>query len=245
MRNGDQRAVWEGSQLCRGTTRGKQRCTDFEIDGLEHCLHHVPDEMLDEAEEITGMRRCRTRFGQPDACRQYAVAGTVPPACTNHGANIGSVTSIEAEKRKINEAAAQHLGEIMAADPGNWLEGAQPVEDPLTELLELAGRIKLMETRLSEMVAKLDLSKWRYTRDRMGEQIRAEIILLERAQERFAQILVQIAKLNITERLAKIEQRKLDTLERAMTMAFQAAKVTPEGREEGLKVLRRELKAVA
>lgn len=244
MRDGQARP-WEGERLCAGTTRGGHPCSSHEIDGMDFCLQHMPDDMLEEAEEICGMLRCRHSFGQPDACHFYAVKNTVPPACKNHGAQVGSTTRMHAEIRAINNQAAEHLTNLMAADPGNWLEGAKAVEDPLTELLELAGRIKLMETKLCEVVAKLDMSKWRYTRDRLGEQVRAEIVLLERAQERFAHILVQIAKLNITERLAAIEQRKLQMLERAMTLALQAADVDPEKRETAIRVLRRELKAVA
>jgi hypothetical protein len=239
------RANWEGPVNCAGRTAGGMPCSNREIEGLEYCLAHIPDDMLEEAEEITGYRRCRHGFGTPGACRRYAIAGTEPPQCQNHGAPAGSVRSKAAALRVIDGQAERQLTEIMAADGGNFFDGAQAIDNPLTELLELAGRIKWLETKLSERIATIDISKWRYTRDRIGEQVRAEVILLERAQERLGHLLVQIAKLNITERLAGIEQRKLDMLERAMTMALQAADVSPEKREVALKVMRRELKAVA
>jgi hypothetical protein len=70
-----------GTALCAGTTRARQPSCKLEVEGLEYCLHHMPDDLLELAEQIMGFRRCRTRFGQPAACRFYAVNGSSPPRC--------------------------------------------------------------------------------------------------------------------------------------------------------------------
>src|SRR5215469_7509664 len=90
---------WEGPRKCKWDRKGL-RCGSQEIDGLEFCVQHVPDEDLDEAEEISGIRRCRHHFGDEDACRNYAVAWTVPAACKVHGANAGSVQRGHAANRE-------------------------------------------------------------------------------------------------------------------------------------------------
>lgn len=73
-----------GEALCQGLTRAGRPCFNREVADLGYCLHHCPDELLELAEAIMGFKRCRK-------CRMYAVAGTEPPRCKVHGANIGSV----------------------------------------------------------------------------------------------------------------------------------------------------------
>src|SRR5215813_12770035 len=66
---------WQSTTVrCKGITAASQFCREFEIEGLEYCLHHVPGDLLEEAEEITGMRRCRK-----PGCTEYAVEGAEPP----------------------------------------------------------------------------------------------------------------------------------------------------------------------
>jgi hypothetical protein len=101
---------WEGVGYCAGVTRSGLPCSNREIRGTGWCLHHVPDELLELAEEIRGARRCRYRSG----CRQYAVEGTLPPRCKCHGANIGSVMYRQAAMRIIEEQIAIRYTEIMA-----------------------------------------------------------------------------------------------------------------------------------
>jgi hypothetical protein len=73
----------------------------------------------------------------------------------------------------------------------------------------------------------LRIEQYRY-QGKTGEQTRAEIVLYERAIERLGSMLVAIAKLNLDARLVGIRQQKLDMLERALTMAFTKAGVTPD-----------------
>jgi len=103
--------TWEGPNPCIGTTRAGMQCRNQEIDGLEYCLQHMPDDLLEEAEWLRGAWRCRVR----DGCRQYAVTGTLPPMCMNHGANLGSVQRRQAAIRVIEQQVAERYAEILAA----------------------------------------------------------------------------------------------------------------------------------
>jgi hypothetical protein len=102
---------WEGPRLCAGTTRFGMPCCTREIGDLGWCLAHVPDDLLAAAEVIRGARRCRHDGG----CRQYAVAGTLPPACKCHGANIGSVRYRQAAMRLVEQRIALAFERIVAA----------------------------------------------------------------------------------------------------------------------------------
>jgi hypothetical protein len=101
---------WEGPGFCAGVTRYGLSCRNHEIRTVGWCLHHVPDELLELAEEIRGAQRCRVREG----CRANAVEGTLPPMCKCHGANRGSVAYRQAIIRVIERKAAWRLAEILA-----------------------------------------------------------------------------------------------------------------------------------
>jgi hypothetical protein len=229
-----------GTALCTGFRRDGQHCGNVEVEGLEYCLHHMPDELLEEAEAITSFRRCRQDFGTPDACHYYAVAGTDPPACKNHGANVGSNTSRAAALRLINGGAEQRAVEIIA-EYGSELAEAQPVQDPYAELMQLAGEMRAWKNMLRERVALLKPAQYRYS-GRTGEQVRAEIVLYERAMERLGTMLISIAKLNLDARLVGIRQQSLDMLDRALTLAFTKAGVPPEKMEPARAVFREHVK---
>jgi len=100
---------WEGPGWCAGITRAGTRCRNREIDGLGYCLQHMPDDLLDEAEWLRGAQRCRVRPG----CRQFAVEGTLPAACKNHGANIGSMQYRQAAVRVVEQQVAVAFAETL------------------------------------------------------------------------------------------------------------------------------------
>lgn len=229
-----------GTALCVGRRKDGQKCGNVEVEGLEYCLHHMPDELLEEAETLTGFRRCRQDFGTPDACHYYAVTGTNPPMCKNHGANVGSYQSGMAALRVINGGAEQRATEIIA-EHGTELDTAQPVQDPYAELMQLAGEMRAWKNMLRQRVQLLKPAQYRYP-GRTGEQVRAEIVLYERAMERLGTMLISIAKLNLDARLVGIRQQSLDMLDRALTLAFTKAGVPPEKMEAARDTFRAHLK---
>lgn len=229
-----------GTALCIGWRKDGQHCGSVEVEGLEYCLHHMPDDLLEEAEALTGFRRCRHEFGTPDACRFYAVRGTEPPVCKNHGGNEGSNQMKSVGLRLINGEADKRAGEIIA-EHGTELESADAVQDPYRELMLLAGEMRAWKNMLRKRVALLKPAQYRY-QGRTGEQLRAEIVLYERAMERLGSMLVAIAKLNLDARLVGIRQQTLDMLDRALTQAFTKAAVPPEKMEEARQVFRAHVK---
>jgi hypothetical protein len=232
---------WQGPNRCGAPTGDGGPCTQFEIDGLDACFRHVPDELLAEAEEVTGWRRCR----QGNGCTQVAKRGTEPPACKTHGANLGSLTSQCAAERVVEGKYADRLVLILAEHGEKFLH-PDPIGNPLTELLELAAEIKSFKEALRHVASYLfSKERIRSAHDKVGEQLRAEIILYERAQERLAKILIDISKLGIEAKLAGLEDTQADTIERALTAALTATGLDLVAQQEAKVVLRRELMRVA
>lgn len=224
-------------------------CRHREIDGLEFCLLHMPDELLEEAEELAGFRRCRHHFPGPDACHKVATTGTVPPTCKNHGANLGSVKSKQAATREVEGRVMDRMAAIMA-ESGERLINPRQLGNPLIELLQLAAEMAEWKDILRDIVIYLmSQQRIRSAHNRVGEQLRAEVMLFERAQERYARILLDIQRAGIEQRLAAIEERQAEIVERALSLALAKAVAglpdALERSETGRVALRRELTKAA
>lgn len=235
----------EGTRKCKGITERSTRCGNQEIEGLEFCLKHVPDEYLEEAEDVTGIRRCRHNFGQPGACRNYAVENTSPPCCSTHGANLGGNQRAGAISLTLEQQAAERLAQILAEN-GEKLIYPEAVADPLSELLDLAAEMKAGKELLRQVTSYLySKDRIRYAHSKVGEQLRMEILLYERSLERFAKILIDISKLKIEDRLAGVREQTAAMLERALDMALEDSGVGIEGKHKARESFRRHLKVVA
>lgn len=238
----------EGTEMCIGMTsdtgsRTPRPCGNHEIEGLEYCLHHMPDDLLEEAEQITGMKRCRHYFGQPDACTQYAVARTAPPMCKIHGANKGSYQHHLAIVRQLDEQVTTRIAELLA-EGGEKLIRPAALTDPYGELMQVAGEMKAWKDWLAAYVSTLRADQFRYA-GKAGEQQRAEVMIYERAIERYAQILVNIARLNLDARLVGIREQTADMMERALDAALTASGMPLENKIGAREAFRRNLKIVA
>ena len=225
-----------GTAVC-----GWPGCGEREIEGLGFCLHHVPDEDLEEAEEVTGFSRCRTHFGTPGACRNYAVKGTSPPRCNSHGVRVGHSASRAASTRVVEGRVMERMSELMD-EHGDRLLKPSPAPDPLAGLLQLADEMHEWKKIMQEVVAYvMSRERIRSAHNRVGEQLRAEVLLYERAIERLAQLWERIIKLGIEARMAKIEDIQVQAIETALDTALAASGLGMTEREAARKALRREL----
>jgi len=118
---------------------------------------------------------------------------------------------------------------------------AGPVEDPLEALLALAGEATAWKTLLGDRVARLRAEQWRWE-GRLAEQTRSEVVLYERSVDRLGRLLVDIAKLNIDERLAQARVRVSDA-QAAVLLASLAAVLDSLGLGETVVARAREMLA--
>lgn len=148
--------------------------------------------------------------------------------------------------RKVKAAAAARVAEAKAQRELGRLAAvqgpAEPVADPLTALARLAGEVLRWKDLLAEHVAELQALRYG---GEGGEQIRGELVLFERALDRCSTVLATIAKLDIDERLARIEEAKAALVLRAIEAALDAAGVAGEARVEAKRVAARQLRSVA
>jgi len=231
-------------RACKETTAQGTQCRNDEIEGLEYCLLHMPDEYLEEAEDVTGMYRCRGLEGR-GTCRNYAVAGSDPPRCTKHGMGPGGMPSHAVTLRAVEGRMSERLAGIMS-DGGEKLLRPDPVADPLSELMDLAAEVKAVKELLRAKVAPMFANdQLRYAHSKAGEQLRMEVLLYERGLDRLARLLLDISKLNIAERLVGIQKQTADMIERAIDAALEESGVGFEGKQAARDSVRRHLKIVA
>jgi hypothetical protein len=216
---------------------GNPLCGHPEVDGLGWCIRHVPPELLAEAEEATGITLCR----DPSGCRANAVGGSDPPRCKAHGANLGSMGSMRAAGNVVEGRVTDRMMAIMAEN-GERLMDPPPAPDPLSGLLALADEMNEWKQIMRGIVAYLlSQQRIRTSHGRVGEQLRAEVLIYERAVERLAQLWERIIKLGIEARMASIEDRQVAVVETALAAALTASGLDLEGQERARQVLRREL----
>lgn len=224
---------------CAAIARGKrgstpEQCQQWTRRGEEFCRSHTPD-----ASRQIGLpppeRRCTaTTRRSKDRCRLWALQGLT--VCYRHGAT----KSAQAKGRRAVADARldEQLNRLLVGT------GASPVDNPLRALADLAGEMMAFKNGLASLVRKLDVDEIRY-KGGAGEQIRAEVVLYERALERTGQLLVNIARLNIDERLAAIEEKQADTVIRAVEAALASVGVRGEDAIQAKKVAARHLRAVS
>jgi hypothetical protein len=151
--------------------------------------------------------------------------------CPLHGGNLPG-PRIAAEKARLEAEigkAAQRLGIAPA------------VENPLHELQKLAGEVLRWKDLCREHLA--DLKTLGYA-GMTGEQVHAKVLVWERALDRSITALATLARLNIDERLARIEEQQADMVRAAFAAALEEIGTGPEQRATAAKVFARHLRVV-
>lgn len=206
-------------ERCTGINRDGSRCKMHATTSGGTCRKHDPDYELPDEQRCTGIISGgydhQERAGE--RCRAPRLTGL--PVCKMHGGG---------NKR------AQQIGRMRVAEEKLMASASKlvgtPVENPLTELAALAGRARaLMDLLEGRVEALLDAESGdenageakggiRY-KGGAGEQIRGEVQLYERSMDRLGKLLVDIGRLNIDERLAKVT----DAQAQAVMAAVEAA----------------------
>lgn len=115
-----------------------------------------------------------------------------------------------------------------------------PVENPLKEIAVVAAQVLWFKDQVAERVN--ELTSLRYSTEG-GKQLRAEVALFERALDRCEKFLGSMARLNIDERLVRIEQAKAEVIVAAVDAALAKAGVSGERATEARREAARHLRS--
>lgn len=160
------------------------------------------------------MTRCGSRKRQGDGtCALPAGWGTDHPgtgSCKHHGGSTRNHRKAAVE--------AQARAELARLD-------VPPVDDPLSELARITGQVIAWKDAIAAKVN--ELTSLRYENENGGEQLRAEVGLLERAFDRCEKFLSSMARLNIDERLAAISEQRAEVIFTVLVTALERAGIEP------------------
>lgn len=173
--------------------------------------------------------RAHSKMQAGGQCQKSPMAGQ--EVCGTHGGRAQQ-NVVAAGLRTTEEKLRQTLGKLTVV----------PVENPLAELQLLAGEAMAWKAVCHNAMAKL--SAMRYGTEG-GEAIRGEIILFERAMDRCERVLVNIAKLNIDERLARVNEMQLDFTVRALTAWMAESGMNTEQQQEAKHGVARHLRLIS
>lgn len=149
-------------------------------------------------------------------CGNWAIRGGT--VCRMHGGGAKQVRG-KAAARQTEADANKVLARLDVA----------PVADPFSALGVLAGQALAFKDVLAGKVN--DLERLRFTDDKGSEQLRSEVALWERALDRCERFITSMAKLNIDERLVKIEEKEAELVLKAIEAAFDVAEVPADRRK--------------
>lgn len=146
-----------------------------------------------------------------------------------HGGTAPQVKAA-ARRRLAESKVRQALDEV----------GIREVENPLEELRALTGEVVAWKDALARHVAALE-DRYRFTDDKGGEQLRAEVALYERAMDRAVKVLETWARLGIDAMLAdlrvRVTEAQVDGMVRGLEAYRKAAQVPAEAHARGIEAM--------
>ena len=221
---------WEDGKTrprCKGSKRDGTQCAKEELPDLGYCFQHAPEELIPQAEQLSGKVRCSghvTSFGpdgEPTGHTKNRCGNTAIPGgkvCKSHGGNLPAVKS-SAFEVILNQTAAQTLAQVSSIERNTGLNMRtrtfQPIRNPFEELMMLAGEMREFKDRIGAKIDAMEVSEWRYEHSRAGEQLRAELLVYINAMDQLTNALVKITKLNLEERMMRINERLAEIIEQA------------------------------
>lgn len=151
---------------------------------------------------------CSRHKKDGSACGGAALTGV--SVCLQHGGNAPSI-----QKRHQATVAALAMG----LDPSTV--AANPLRALSAYAEETARQYRSVKDALGPMLDTLEGAV--YTADDMVERVRAKVTIFERVADRTERSLTALAKLNIDERLCRIETAKAAYVISALEAAMEAA----------------------
>lgn len=159
---------------------------------------------------------CKAKNKDGSACKKFAMYGQ--EVCNKHGGKARQ--GVAAAERRIADEKARRVLITQGVD-------VAPVVNHLEALRKLAGEVLEFLNWAREQASSV-ADKMRYTSDQGIEQLRSEIAVYERAQDRAATVLMHLARVDIDSRLAAVEEAKALMMAEALTKSLLKAAVPGE-----------------
>lgn len=166
---------------------------------------------------MTAPKLCSARRSNGEPCKRPPIRGGT--VCASHGGRAPAVRAA-ADRRLAEAEATREVARMTDA------RGPLRLPDVYRELLSTAGAAVAWQSVLRDRVEAL--SDYSATSGMGAEQVRADVVLFERAMDRTAKVLELVARLDLDTRLSNISKRDADILVDLVERAKTVAGLSPE-----------------
>lgn len=183
-------------------------------------------------------KRCRATNRQGEQCRRPPMRGG--KVCASHGGKIPNV--LAASKRRLDEQQVEAKA-VRAVEKLTGERAPMTISDVYRELLDVSGLAVAWKDVLRERVSVL--ADYSSTSALGGEQVRADVVLFERALDRTVKVLEAVARLDLDSRLSSLSERDGQILADVARRARDATELSPEQTARFDAAMVRELRAAS
>lgn len=171
--------------------------------------------------------RCNgtTKPNTPEAsrCRKQPVKGAT--VCRTHGGSAGQVKAA-AEQRELASKADAEVRKLWVG-----LDAAPEVKDPVSSLARLAGALEqavdVVGSKVNDLGSVASGSSM--------QQLRGEVVLLERLLGQLRQALDAMARLGIAEKQVELEQARAEIVVQAFSAGLAVVSLVPADKDAMLR----------
>ena len=192
---------------CEKCGQRHERCTGH----VDECPACGPTSVIDEPVTLgEPCPKCGTVVTQR-ACIKWPRKGAA--VCQKHGGEAKQI--VAAAERRVVEQRLNAEIQTMLGGP------IEPISDPYTKMAEVAGKISRTLDFLQEKVEALD--DLRSYGGQQGEQIDVVFAAFERALDRTERTLVNMSRLDLDAKIAKLHSRNNDDAAKTIIAALVGA----------------------
>lgn len=166
---------------------------------------------------MTEPKRCKAHRSNGEPCKRPPIRGGT--VCASHGGRAPAVRAA-AGRRLAEQEATREVALLTDA------QGPLSLPDVYREMLTTAGTAVAWQRVLRERVESLD--GFSSTSGMGAEQVRADVILFERAMDRTAKVLELIARLDLDARIAQISEVQGEQVARVLRSALDTGNLSRE-----------------
>ena len=195
---------------CSATANDGNPCPFPAMKDSAVCLGHDPERAAARIPGVPCKICVRKNFIKP----RPAMRGQ--EICQIHG-GMARQNKRKAQVR-LAEERARRAFEKMGVTP-------EPVGNALEALQLLAGETLAWKAICARVVSKIEKADWRYESQQSLEQLRGEVVLFQNAMAQASTILLGLARAQIDERLARIDEAKAAIIVAALRDALKGAGV--------------------
>lgn len=178
-------------------------------------------------------KRCKATNRAGEQCGRPPMHGG--KVCASHGGKVPNVKAA-AQRRLAEQEATREVARLSDA------RGPLTISDVYREMLNTAGLAVAWRDVLEAKVSELE--GYAGTNGIGSEQVRADVVLFERAMDRTAKVLELIARLDLDTRMAQISAQQGEQVARALRAGLDAAGLSAGQREAAEAAMVAELRRI-